>query len=227
MQPYFFPYIGYFQLLASVDTFVFYDDVNFIKNGWINRNRMLLAGEVRYITVPLQGASSFSKINQIAIQPGSLWREKMIESVRHAYSKAPNFSDINELLSEVLFAEESDISSLAKSSVIAISNYLELNRRFVMSSAGYNNAELNGEVRVCDICLKEKASEYFNLPSGRTLYDEDVFSSKGIQLRFIHPNLRAYPQFSEEFHPALSILDVLMFNEKDLVREMLFTGEIS
>ena len=68
MQPYLFPYLGYFQLIAAVDKFVFYDDVNFIKNGWINRNRLLISGKVNYITIPLSGASSFLKINQVLVQ---------------------------------------------------------------------------------------------------------------------------------------------------------------
>lgn len=221
MQPYLFPYIGYFQLVAAVDKFVFYDDVNFIKNGWINRNRLLLSGEVRYITIPLSGASSFSKINEITLQANDLWRKKISESVRHSYSKAPNFSEINNLLSDVLFSNETHISTLAKLSITAISRYLELETQFVMSSSCYENSDLNSVERVLDICRKEQTDFYYNLPGGRELYDNKLFESKGINLRFIKPSLSTYKQFSEQFHPGLSILDVLMFNDKSTVQEML------
>jgi hypothetical protein len=221
MQPYLFPYIGYYQLVAAVDKFVFYDDVNFIKNGWINRNRLLLSGEVRYFTIPLSGASSFSKINDIIVQKSELWRKKMAESIRHSYSKAPHFREINDLLSEVLFADEIHIAALASLSVTTICRYLDLETQFVLSSACYGNADLHGVERVLDICKREQSGFYYNLPGGRELYNSELFESNGVSLRFIKPNLSAYKQFSEQFHPGLSIIDVLMFNDRNSVRDML------
>lgn len=223
MQPYLFPYIGYFQLMAAVDKFVFYDDVNFIKNGWINRNRLFLAGDVRYITIPLTSASSFLKINQIVVQSSDVWRKKISESIRHSYSKAPYFPSINNIICDVLSSGENKISNLAKNSVIAIADYLGLKTRFVMSSALYKNENLNGVARVLDICHEEKANQYYNLPGGKDLYDEKLFKLNGMDLCFIRPELKGYRQFSTDFHPGLSIIDVLMFNDRDIVREMLNT----
>jgi hypothetical protein len=225
MQPYFFPYLGYFQLIGAVDKFVFYDDVNFIKNGWVNRNRLYLAGDVRYITVPLSGASPFEKINQVAVQRGHDWRRKMLESVRHSYSKAPNFKSVNELLSAVVLADEHRIGELAKKSVIAVCRYLGLETEFVMTSAIYANESLSGSERVLDICDRETAHDYINLPGGRTLYDQETFHSRGIELHFTQPRLTPYKQFSQEFHAGLSMLDVLMFNSRAAAASMLREGQ--
>jgi hypothetical protein len=220
MQPYFFPYIGYFQLVAAVDRFVFYDDVNFIKNGWINRNRLYLGGAVRYITVPLSGASPFLKINQVDIQEGEGWRRKLLESVRHSYSKAPYFAEVNALLSDVLLSQSQKISDMAKQSVIDVSNYLGLQTEFIHSSTGYQNQSLSGAARVLDICAHEQAREYHNPPGGRELYSEEEFAKQGLKLSFIEPKLPSYKQFSDEFQPGLSILDVLMFNSPETARSM-------
>ncbi|PWF48908.1 WbqC family protein [Massilia glaciei] len=220
MQPYFFPYLGYFQLIASVNKFVFYDDVNFIKNGWINRNRVCAAGAPRYITVPLSAASPFQKINQIMVQPGELWRKKMLEGMRHTYSKAPNFRGVFELFSEVLTADEPSMACLAKNSVRAVSDYLGLQTEFVMTSAAYGNTGLSGAARVIDICIKENATDYYNPPGGKELYDADEFTSAGLGLHFVTPQLPQYRQFSKEFIPGLSIIDVLMFADTQEAKEM-------
>lgn len=221
MQPYLFPYIGYFQLAAAVDKFVFYDDVNFIKNGWINRNRMLLGDQVRYLTVPLAGASPTQKINDVLIQPRERWLRKLLESIRHAYAKAPQYPHVSELIEQILTTPFEHISLLASHTVTEICRYLEIDTEFVASSTRYGNAQLKGTQRVMDICAREHALIYVNLPGGRALYDSEAFSARGVELAFIEPNLRPYPQCDDTFHPALSILDVLMFNSKDCVRDML------
>src|SRR3569623_366953 len=220
-QPYLFPYIGYFQLIAAVDKFVFLDDVNFIKSGWIHRNRILIAGETRYITVPLSQASQTRKINDIAVHEETPLRRKLMGTLRQSYARAPHFSNVVGLVQEVLAANDSQISVLAERSVVAVCRYLGLNTEFVMSSAQYRNLELKGEERVLDICKKEVATDYFNLPGGRQLYDERRFREKGISLHFIKPNLQPYPQFAQEFHAGLSILDILMFNDRQTARKML------
>lgn len=226
MQPYLFPYFGYFQLVAAVDRFVFYDDVNFIKNGWINRNRLLLSNQVSYFTFPLSGASPFSKINQVLVKSEGPWRRKISESLRYSYSKAPNFSLINEIFLDILYSDELGIAELAKRSVVSVSSYLGLNAGFVMSSAGYNNSDLNGCDRILDICSKEQASQYYNLPGGRALYDELLFVSKGIGLRFVEPKFTQYRQMSQVFQSGLSIIDMLMFVDRESVRKMLYSEAV-
>lgn len=221
MQPYLFPYLGYYKLLAQVDKWVFYDDVNFIKNGWINRNRLYLAGAVRYITAPLVGASSFTKICDIDVQEGAAWRAKMLDSVRLSYAKAPHYQAVSALLAEVLHGADPRIGAIAKHSVTAIAAYLGLPTAFVMTSSGYANADLHGVDRVLDICVKEGASDYLNLPGGRALYDPAVFSARGVALGFVDVALEPYPQFAPQFEPGLSMLDVLMFNDRASARAML------
>lgn len=222
MQPYLLPYIGYFQLAAAVDKFVFYDDVNFIKNGWINRNRLLQGDQVRYLTVPLSGASPMLKINEVRVEPHERWLRKLLESIRHGYAKAPHYPEVGALIGRILAEPLAPISQLASHTVIEICKYLEIETEFVPSSTKYENAHLKGAERVLDICGKEHASTYVNLPGGRALYDSNAFSDRGVELAFIEPNLCPYAQFDNDaFQPALSILDVLMFNSKDSVRDML------
>jgi len=223
MQPYFFPYLGYFQLVAAVDKFVFYDDVNFIKSGWINRNRINTMGQTRYFTAPLCEASSFKKINQISVKKNDIWRRKMTETIRYSYGKAPQFKIVNDLLNAVLFSGITNISDLAKYSVTSVANYLGLTTQFVFSSSIYENSELSGVRRVIDICIKEMATEYINLPGGRNLYDGRDFSGKGIDLYFVSPCQNRYASFPGEQNTGLSILDTLMFCDRNSVREMLHT----
>lgn len=117
MQPYLFPYAGYFNLLAQVDKFVFFDDVNYINRGWINRNRLLLAGDVRYFTIPLIKASQNLKINQIYIQPKDIWLQKTLHTIKQSYAKAPNFHAVYDLLKEVFAGDSLTISDMARDSI--------------------------------------------------------------------------------------------------------------
>lgn len=221
MQPYFFPYAGYFNLIAQVDKFVFYDDVNFIKNGWINRNRLFLSGDVRYFTIPLSGASPNLKINQVYLQPRAIWQRKLLESIRQSYSKAPNFRPTIDLLNEVVSTEAITIAEMASFSIRKCVERLGLTTDFVLSSGGYGNDSLTSVERVIDICERESASSYINLPGGRSLYDEDAFAQRGIMLKFSSASLSQYKQFEREFCPGLSILDMMMFNSFDECKRLL------
>jgi len=221
MQPYLFPYIGYFQLLAQVDRFVFYDDVNFIKNGWINRNRLLLQGEPRYFTVPLRDASPFRKIRDVEVAAAAGWRRTIRESIRHAYGKAPNFVAVSALVERVLETETTRIGELAKASVRAVADHLALETELVDSSSRYANESLSGAARVLDICSRERASDYYNAPGGRALYDAREFARHGIALHFVAPQAIEYRQGGAAFVPGLSIIDVLMHNDRGQARELL------
>lgn len=221
MQPYLFPYVGYFQLARLVDRFIFYDDVNFMKGGWINRNRLLIAGRTSWFTLPLQGASPYCKINEIRVQPGDTWRRKLLASVRHSYSKAPYFEPTYALLARVLESSESSLAKLARDSVTQVADYLGLNTEFVSAAGRYDNTTLRGSNRVLDICCREGATEYYNLPGGRLLYSTEAFSEQGVELRFVQPRLAEYRQFRTPFEPGLSILDVLMFNDAISTRRLL------
>jgi hypothetical protein len=221
MQPYLFPYLGYLQLVAAVDTFVFYDDVQFIKNGWINRNRLALGGEVRYFTVPLAGAGSSLGIRDVRTQPAARWRDKLMESLRHGYARAPHYAAVRQLVGDVLATDTTRIATLAARSVTDTARYLGLDTRFVPSSIVYDNSALKGPARVLDICVRERADHYLNLPGGRALYDPRAFDAAGVTLGFIEPELWPYRQSGADFLPGLSIIDVLMFNPADTVRARL------
>jgi hypothetical protein len=221
MQPYFFPYLGYFQLAASVDTFVFYDDVNFRKGGFVNRNRLLVSGRVGYFTVPLSKASSSSTIDQVQIDGSKPWRRRLATTLRSSYARAPHFRAVFELFERVSSLEDGRISELAKRSVRLVAEYVGLATTFVDSSSVYGNAERSGVERVLDVCRRENAAAYHNLPGGAKLYGDDEFERAGLCLRFVAPRVAPYPQFSAPFVPNLSMLDVLMFNDAASVREKL------
>lgn len=221
MQPYFFPYIGYFQLLQASEKFIFYDDVNFIKGGWINRNRILLSDSARYITVPLSASSPYSLIEHTKIHRELPWQNKILAQITHSYAKAPHFEKVFHLVEETLSSEEESISQLAKNSITGVLNYLGIKKDINSSSGKYYNNQLKGQARVLDICRKENATRYLNLPGGISLYESDKFSSQGIALSFIDAKITPYHQSNANFIPGLSIIDVLMYNEVDNVVEML------
>lgn len=224
MQPYLFPYLGYFELVAAADCFVFYDDVAFIRNGWINRNRWLLDGQARYFTVPLRDASSFRPIRDIEIADARAWRRKMLASMRQHYGRARHYGAVSRLVEEVASSGHTGIGALARHSVLACAGYLGLSTQFVESSERYRNAHLRGAERVLDICRREAATDYVNLPAGRALYDARDFSRHGIALRFLEPRPLVYRQPAPTFVADLSIIDVLMHNDIGQVRAALAQG---
>lgn len=214
MQPYLFPYLGYFQLVDAVDRFVFYDDVSYIKGGWVNRNRLFLSGNVGWLTLPVLGASPNRKINEIQVQSDARWRYKLLASVRQSYGKAPYFEQAYALLAGIVLSGETSLSVLARESVISVASYLGLGTEFAVSAQRYGNEDLRGSDRVLDICRQEGATEYYNLPGGVALYSADEFSAAGVKLRFVQPKVINYNQLEEPFKPFLSMLDVLMFNDR-------------
>ena len=217
MQPYFFPYIGYFQLLKAVDKLVVYDDVNFIKQGWINRNFILGQCNPLRITVPLKQASSFMPIYEVQIAPISGWKKRLLQTVFQAYSKAPFFSEVYPLMEEVVDEDCPTIAQLATSSILAVIKYLDLPLKVEATSRCYKNRNLKGQERVLDICRIEACEKYYNLPGGINLYERQAFQKSGVDLRFIQPRDVRYKQFECEFVPKLSIIDAMMFNDRNTV----------
>ena len=219
MQPYLFPYIGYIQLINSVDKFVVYDDVSFIKQGWINRNRILLNCRDLVFTVPLKNASSFVPINKTEIneQLYLSWKTKFLKTMVQAYSKAPFFEEIYALSDSVLNTPCSTISELAFAGLQHICAYLGMTTEFVPTSAVYNNNHLRSQERVIDICKKENADIYINPIGGLELYNKDEFRNAGLELYFVKSGKVNYTQFNCDFVSSLSVIDVLMFNGKEQV----------
>jgi WbqC-like protein family len=194
MQPYFFPYQGYFQLIASVDRFVVYDDVAYIKNGWINRNRLLGPAGPEYFTVPLNGASSFRLIRETQCAPPARWRDKMLRTLAQVYARAPERDAGMALAHRALAAADGgSLRDLAVASLREVCAFAELSATWQDTSTNYANAALSGVDRVLDICRLENATRYVNVPGGRALYQADTFEARGIELKFLKPVLDPYP----------------------------------
>ena len=219
MQPYFFPYIGYFQLINSADIFIFYDDVNFIKNGWINRNRILLNNEAHYITIQLKEASSNKLINEVKYSDN---RVKIIKTIEQAYNKAPFFNDVMPVILDCLVSESTNICELAILTVKSSCKYLNITTELEISSDKYKETKGLGRIeRLVNICKSNGSDCYINPSGGNGLYNKDDFNKFNTNLYFIHSNPLKYKQFNNIFIPSLSIIDVMMFNSRDEISKML------
>lgn len=214
MQPYFLPYLGYWQLMHLVDEFVILDDVNFIKRGWVNRNRILLNGKEHLITLPLSHASIFKKINEHELLDIP---EDLSRTVCLAYHKAPFFKEVNEVFLAIIHCPSKNLSRFLAHSINCIADYLGLQTRFLVASELEHDQSLKAQDMILDICQRRRASEYYNAIGGTALYSREKFAEHGIKLGFVNPILPIYPQFGQPFVPGLSILDVLMFNPPDKV----------
>lgn len=218
MQPYIFPYVGYFQLIHAADIFVFYDDVNFINRGWINRNRILVNGKDQLITVSCKDASQNRLIKDIEVADDAKATAKMLSTIQMAYKKAPYFNDVYPIIEQTLQTKENNtISALAISSVINVANYLGMKKVFKISSEHYDNRELKKGDRLIDICHIEGIADYVNAAGGKEIYDKKYYKDKEVNLSFLVPERYEYPQFGHTFVPWLSIIDILMFNDKEKV----------
>lgn len=218
MQPYFLPYIGYFQLISVADKFILLDDVNFINRGWINRNRLLIDGEPSLFTIPLQKASQNKLINEIKVTPDTKWRKKLLKTIQLNYKKAPFFDEVYSLLSGLLHSNIKNIAELNFLSIQQICFYLKIKTSITPNSNIYNNQHLNGQERIIDMCKQEKADMYINPIGGEKLYDKKKFFREGIQLSFLNTISEPYSQFKHPFVPNLSILDVIMFCKPEVIR---------
>ncbi len=221
MQPYFFPYIGYWQLLNVVDKYVIYDDVNFIKGGWINRNRILIDGKAVYFNIQMSGASPYKLINQIQINNNEINIKKNIKTIYMAYHKAPYFSEVYPIIEEILKLQTDNLSKYVIESIKLITKFLNIETEILISSSIKKNNELKGEDKVIDICKLLKATKYYNAIGGKILYSFDKFNKNGIELVFLKSNNICYRQFNNEFVPNLSIIDVMMFNSKEKIKTFL------
>ena len=221
MQPYLFPYIGYFQLMASADRFVIHDDVQYIKGGWINRNRILSDGVPRWITLPVARGTHPLTIHQRSYAPGPEGPSRFLRRLEAAYRPAPNFAETFELVRALLLHEDRNVASFNVQALRGIADSIGITTQFVVSSEMTKDDSLKGEARVIAICEALGAETYVNPIGGIALYDHARFAEHGIQLAFLRPEPRAYRQLGTGFVPGLSIIDVLMFNDAATVREVL------
>ena len=210
MQPYFLPYIGYWQLINAVDKFVIYDDVNYIKGGWINRNRILINGKAVYITVPLHQSSSYKRICDIALQFSPVWSDKLIKMFQITYRKAPYFDEVFPVIEKLIRHELNNLSDYLSRQLQALATFMGIKTKFVLTSRCYGNDQLSGQTRIVDICKREGATTYINPEGGQILYDVETFRNAGINLRFLVMRPLPYKQRGTGFVPYLSIVDALM-----------------
>ena len=218
MQPYFMPYIGYWQLMAAVDTYVVYDDVNYIKGGWVARNNILLNGQKHMFTITLNGASPNKLFNEITIKDDFKKFSRLIES---AYRKAPYYSEVSALLDKIYNYEDKSLGAFMMNSFQVVLDYLEIDTKLVLSSTIEKDNDLRGKDKVKHICHLLGADTYYNAIGGQELYDKNDFKADGIDLHFVQTNLTPYAQLGNEFVPGLSMIDVLMHNDKENVIKIL------
>ena len=220
MQPYFFPYLGYWQLLSAVDKYVVYDDVAYIKGGWINRNNILLNCKSHLITLPLEQASSFKNINEIDITHNMKQREKVLKTLEAAYKKAPFFETIFPLLSNLIMSSKT-IAELNYNSILDVKEYLGLNTEIILSSELEKDNTLKGQEKVIHINKLLHSDTYYNAIGGTELYDKASFDQFGLKLLFLKMSDLKYGQFQNDFVPGLSIIDALMFNCINDIKQLL------
>jgi hypothetical protein len=222
MQPYFFPYLGYFQLVQAADHFVFYDDVMFIKKGWINRNRILMQGNDFLFSIPLEKQSQHKSIRQSTVAYGTEFPSKWLQQIESAYKKAPHFQEVLELIHRVIQENPVSIADLAAKSVMETWTYLGLEQKFYMSSELKTKPDVDRALRLIHITQELGDSHYINAVNGQSLYDKPLFAAQGVQLDFLSPKLQPYPQgIQSEFMAGLSMIDVLMWNSREEVIQQL------
>lgn len=221
MQPYFFPYIGYFQLIATSDVFVLHDDVQYIKGGWVNRNRILLNGEDRMITLPVQKSAYDFPINARSYVPDNQPYKDIINLIKQAYSKAPFFQQVSPLLNDMLMFADKNVARFNENLIRRIADYLGIKSKIIVSSEMEKNNDLAGEPRVLEICQRLGATDYTNPIGGTALYHQEAFQKQGIALRFLAAQNISYQQRGEVWLPFLSIIDVMMFNSMEDIQILL------
>lgn len=220
MQPYLFPYIGYYQLAYYSDFFIFYDDVTYIKNGYINRNKILTKNGEQLFTIPVNNASSFSLINNLYFTDNV---KKILSTIQQAYSKAPYYSEVYPIIERVLSSEDRNVSHLASLSIISVFEYLDVKFNYTYSSMIEYDNDKNAKDKLYEFCNIFNAKEYVNTIGGVELYNKEEFNANGITLEFIESGEIKYCQSNNKngFVKNLSILDILMNESKSSVIDKL------
>ncbi len=222
MQPYFLPYVGYFQLIAAVDKFVIYDNIQYTKKGWINRNRIMLNESPHLFSLPLRKDSVYLDINKRSLSK-EFNRSKLLNKFQAAYHDAPYSKNIIKLLEEILLFDNENLFDFVHFSVNSICSYLDIKVPIIESSSIQIDHSLKCQEKVLSICQAMKAQVYINPIGGIHLYSKKMFENHGIELLFFKINSFEYPQFKGgEFVPHLSIIDLLMNCSLDETKQILY-----
>lgn len=221
MQPYFFPYIGYWQLMNAVDKYVIFDDVNYIKRGWINRNNILVEGKKKRVNLHIKDASQNRLIKDTQVAETKEDIKRFLKTIEMSYSKAPYFEKTYELLETVMNCECYSLSEFLSYSINQVRDFLGIETDLLISSQISKDNSLKGEEKILDICMKLGADCYINAIGGMELYHRENFREKGIELRFLKAKDIVYKQFDNEFVSNLSIIDIMMFNSREEISKFL------
>ena len=222
MQPYFLPYLGYFQLIKAVDIFVVYDNVKYTKKGWINRNRMLLNGHDTMFTLPLAASSDSLPVNEKHISDiFDVVKRKTLAKMENAYREAPFFKATFPLIKSVFEYNSRNLFQFVYNAILVMLEHLNIKTSLVISSSLAVDNQCKGVNKVIAICNSMGATTYINPIGGIHLYTDKVFKEAGIDLYFHNMNVLPYTQPADHFVSHLSILDVLMYNNPERIAEML------
>lgn len=223
MQPYFMPYIGYFQLIAAVDTFVVYDNIKYTKKGWINRNRMLQNGKDAMFSLPLKSGSDSLEVCERELA-GDFNRDKLLSQIKGAYCRAPYFEQTFPLIEQIVRYEDANLFHFLHHSIVKTCEHLGIGTEIRISSGIAIDHDLKSQDKVVALCEAAGATTYINAIGGMELYSKEIFMARGIELKFIKSKPFEYAQFGAEFVPWLSIIDVMMFNPLDTIRTCITTN---
>lgn len=231
MQPYFFPYIGYFSLIKHTDEFMIFDSVQFIRHGWIERNRILKqGGGWLYVKVPLKKFDQKTFIQDVEIDNSQDWKAKILAQLQVYKKVAPFYNQTKALVDDIFKDDYTNIVTLNKVIMEKICSYIGFHPNITVYS------ELDLEIEppqapdewALNICKAlSDVGEYWNQPGGASFFDKSKYDAANLDLKFIHVSLEQYDQKNEAFEPGLSILDVLMFNSPEKINEMLDNFELS
>lgn len=211
--------------MNAVDTYVLYDNIEYTKKGWINRNRILLNGKDHLFTIPIKKDSDYLDVCQRMIAD-DYNRSKISNIINEAYRKAPNYDIVSHLLENIIQFKDSNLFNYIFHSIVVVNNFLGINTKIIPSSSVSINHSLKGQEKVLAICKNLGASEYYNAIGGQNLYDKNAFKDEGIILQFLKPFLVPYKQYNNDFIEGLSIIDVLMFNSVEETKKMLDNYEL-
>ncbi len=217
-QPYLFPYIGYWQLMSLSDVYVISDSMQYIKKGYVNRNNILVDNKRHLITLEVIGAKSKKQINEVEVGSN---RKKILNSIFHAYKKAPYFETIFPMIEKILLYEERNLAKFLGNSIETIASYLDIKPKFIYLSELQGDTPLRAQARTIDICKRVNADHYVNAIGGQNLYNKKDFEKEEIRLNFLKTGDIEYKQFGNQFIPNLSIIDIMMFNSREEIKTML------
>jgi hypothetical protein len=223
MQPYFFPYIGYFQLMAAVDMFIVYDNIKYTKKGWINRNRMLQNGKAVTFSLSLKGDSDHLNVGERELAV-DFDRDKLLNRIKGAYRRAPYFARTFALVEQIVRHEDTNLFRFLHHSIVKTCEHLGITTETRISSRIAIDPELKSQDKVLALCAAIGGDVYVNSIGGTELYSKEAFREKSIELKFIRAKPFEYAQFANVFVPWLSIIDVMMFNSLASVRNRISTG---